>query len=269
MPRPAETKNTWAIARIAGRMAVQEVQGRYFRQSIGALWALISPLLMMLLYVVLFTVVFPARLGDGAMLPAVVYILSGLVPWFATAEVLNRSPVSLIGNPGLVFNPAIPLAAAPLKDVFVPLSSFVPSVLVVLGLSIYANPGDVVLILPLLAAVALIHLAVLIGLSFLLAAITPFFRDLKDIVAFLAGAGMFLAPIFYLPERLATMPQVLRTIISFNPFSHVIWAYHDTLVSGAIVHTASWAISIGFALSVLVLGPLAFSRLRDRLTEVL
>lgn len=269
MQRAVSSTNSAKVVRLAMRMALQEVEARYFRQAIGGLWAFISPLLLMGMYVVVFTVIFPTRLGGGAMLPAVTYILCGLVPWFTTAEILNRAPNGLIVNAALAYNPSVPLAAVPLKDVLVPAISFLTSMAVVLGLALFANPDHLASTPLLLLAAMILHLALLIGLAYLLSTITPFFRDLKDIVAVLAAAGMFLGPIFYLPDRLVSMPAALRVVIEFNPFSHFIWCYQDALFFGEVVHPRSWVIALITAAVSAGLGGFLYVRLRDKLPEVL
>jgi lipopolysaccharide transport system permease protein len=111
----------------------------------------------------------------------------------------------------------------------------------------------------LLPAVFVVHFILATGLSFALAAITPFFRDLRDIVIVFTSVVMYLMPTVYLPDW---MPRILRPIIYLNPFSYVVWVYQDVLFFGTFRHPYAWLVMLGFALLALGLGYRIFQKLK-------
>jgi lipopolysaccharide transport system permease protein len=116
--------------------------------------------------------------------------------------------------------------------------------------------GWIVILLP---AVFVIHFVLAIGLSFALAAITPFFRDLRELVIVFTSVVMYLMPTVYLPDW---MPRILRPIIYLNPFSYVVWVYQDVLFFGAFRHPYAWLVTLVFALLALGLGYRTFEKLK-------
>ncbi len=252
-------------------LAKQEIRDKYLGQVIGMLWAILNPLLLIGMYVVLFTIVFPSRLelAGGGQYGAVLYILSGLVPWFASSEVLNRSTTALMSSPAIVRQRNLPCASIPLKEVLVPGVGYVISMAVVIAIAVALVHRPAVPMLLLFVPAFMIQFLALWGIALLLSALGPFLRDLRDVVAFFTSAGLFLAPILYTPERLAHAPGALMTIITLNPFSHIIWMYHDAFVYGRIAHPLSWVVSAFVAIASLGIGGALFKRLQPHFIEVI
>ena len=110
------------------------------------------------------------------------------------------------------------------------------------------------------------HLALVWGLSLLLSAITPYFRDTTEFLRIFMTVNIFLIPVMYLPSA---VPHALQFIVYLNPFSHLIFCYHDVLYDNAILHPESWGFMAAFSLLSLMAGSYVFLRLRHHIGSIL
>jgi lipopolysaccharide transport system permease protein len=245
-------------------MTKREVSERYAGQVMGTLWAVGHPVLLMALYVFIFAFVFPTRLGLGEDLPRsyVLYILAGLIPWITFADALNKSTAVIIGNSGLVKQVAFPLEILPVKVV---LATFVTQLVATPLLLLYAlifDPSGLpwsALALPVLFG---IQVLAMIGVAYLLSSVTVFVRDLRELVQVFTTAGLFLAPILFLPAWLESAWKPLLWVLYLNPFSHLVWCYQDILYFGRVAHPFSWALFIPFSVAMFYGGYRIFRKLK-------
>ncbi len=248
-------------------MAKREITDRYAGQALGAFWAFGHPLLVMAVYLFVFSFVFKMRVASvpGASFDYPVYLLSGLIPWLAIADAINKSSTAITNNASLVKQVVFPLEVLPLKTV---LASLLPQAVSMAVLAIYTLVTFKFLpqtywLLPVVIALELIFLA---GAALLLAAIGAYVRDLKDVIQVLMVVGVYVLPIFYLPEM---VPAQFRPLIALNPLSHLINCFRDVHFFGHIASPASWIVSTVLSLGTFVVGWSLFHRLKVGFGNVL
>ena len=246
-------------------MARREMVDMHAGQVAGVVWLIVHPLLLFVVYAFLFTVVFKVRIAGRGPNDYVIYLFSGLVPWLLTQDVLSRTANVLVANISIVKSVMFPIEVLVAKTV---LSSVAVQFVLLAATVIYivvsreALPA-ILLLLPLLF---FLHLTLLWGLALLLAAVTPYFRDVPEIVRVFLTVNIYLMPIMYLPDM---APAPLRFILIINPFSSLIWCYQDVLYFGSIVHPVAWAALIALSMGSLAAGSYVFVRLRTYLAGVL
>src|ERR1700722_1743103 len=118
----------------------------------------------------------------------------------------------------------------------------------------------------LLPALVGLHLMFAIGTAWILSSVSVFVRDLKDVIAVAATAGIYVLPIVYLPQW---VPAIFRPFVSLNPLSAMIWAYQDTLYFGRIEHPLAWVSFAAMSLLSFGLGFRIFVRLKTQFGSVL
>lgn len=244
----------------------RDLKDRFAGQMLGTLWAIGHPLLLMLLYVAVFTFVFPARgLGvDGKVQDLSVYILAGLVPWLCFQEVLVRSASVITGNASLVKQIVFPIEVLPVKIVLAATpAQLVATAFLVLFAAATGSLKASVLLFP-LAFVA--QLACMAGVAFLLASLGAYVRDIREILTVFCAANLFLQPILYAPEQL---PPALANLLWLNPFSHVVWVYQDVFFFGGFAHPWSWVVLGVAAIVSLLWGYRLFRRMKHGFGDVL
>jgi lipopolysaccharide transport system permease protein len=232
-------------------MTVRELRDRYVGQMLGTLWAVCTPLLTMATYVFAFTFIFRQRLGiDDPGQGYTAYVLSGLVPWLAMADVLSRGPVAVSGSASLVKQIVFPAEVLPLKVTLASLPQLLVGLAVVLVVSAMAGHlrWHAIVLLP---AALLLFVLTMAGLSYVLAAIGVFVKDVKEIITFLVSIGLFLHPILYPP---ALTPHWLVPVFQASPASHIVWCFRDAVFKDAVVHPWSWLVASVFAVLVFATG---------------
>ena len=248
-------------------MAKREITDRYRGQFFGLFWAVIHPLVLIGVYIFVFVIVFKIKIGGTREMPLdyTTYLLSGLIPWMAVQESMSKASTVITSNASLVKQVVFPIEILPIKSV---LASMITqgiffAILIIYVLATHTALPITYALLPLLVFVQMIGMA---GVSYVLAAIGTYFRDIKDIVQVFTVVGIYMMPIFYLPEQ---VPEIFRVILYLNPFSYMIWCYQDALYFGRFTHPWAWVVYIVISHFVFVLGYRIFCRLKVMFGNVL
>ena len=248
-------------------MAKREITDRYRGQFFGLFWAVIHPLVLIGVYIFVFVIVFKIKIGGTREMPLdyTTYLLSGLIPWMAVQESMSKASTVITSNASLVKQVVFPIEILPIKSV---LASMITqgiffAILIIYVLATHTALPITYALLPLLVFVQMIGMA---GVSYVLAAIGTYFRDIKDIVQVFTVVGIYVMPIFYLPEQ---VPEIFRLILYLNPFSYMIWCYQDALYFGKFMHPWAWVVYIVISHFVFVLGYRIFCRLKVMFGNVL
>lgn len=249
----------------------REISERYAGQMLGAIWAIGHPILLMALYVFVFAYVFPTRQAmAGEMARSyVVYILAGMIPWITFAESMNKSTGVIVGNSSLVKQVAFPLEILPVKGV---LSSFVTQLAastILIGYSLWVDDGGLPATVALIPILFSMQLLAMIGVAYLLASVTVFIRDVREITQVFTAAGLFMAPILFLPDWIDRAWPPLSFVLHVNPFSHLVWCYQDALFFGTILHPVSWAVTAILSFATFYVGYRVFRKLKLMFGEAL
>ncbi|MCC8945696.1 ABC transporter permease [Bradyrhizobium brasilense] len=240
-------------------MVHRDLSAAHAMHGFGALWIFIHPLVIVATYLLIFGFVLGSKLAINADFPGdySAYILASLVPWLMLQAAIVRGPGALLASANLVKQVVFPIEVLPIAATIAATIPHLPALaLVILYKAYVGGLSWMVLLLP---VVLVMHGILAIGLSFALSAITPFFRDLRDIVTVFTSIVMYLMPTVYLPDW---MPSVLRPLIYSNPFSYVVWVYQDVLFFGTFKHPYAWVVTLLFALLSLGLGYRTFEKLK-------
>lgn len=206
-------------------LAVRNVKDRYTGTIGGMVWAVLNPLLQLLVFWAVFGVGLRMQAEVGQ--PFVLVLFCGLVPWMTFSEALNSGAGSITARAYLVKKIAFPLEILPLTNLVSALFThgILLLILAVMLVAYRAMPGAAVLLLPyyLLAMCALAA-----GLSFLLAAAAVFYRDILQGLGIVLNIWFWVTPIVWPPAMLSGR---LRHLLDFNPLNYVVSGYRDSLLS--------------------------------------
>jgi lipopolysaccharide transport system permease protein len=244
---------TWEMTR-------REIADRYAGQMLGTFWAVGHPLALMGIYVFVFAWVFQVKIGGTAELPLdyTTYILSGLIPWMAFQESMSKGATVILGNANLVKQVVFPIEVLPVKTVIASFGTqFVATgVLVAYVLAHHGSLPWTYLLLPALVGCQALAM---IGVAYIFAAVSVYFRDLKDFVQVFCLAGMYVMPVFYLPKW---VPEMFRPLLYFNPFSYMAWCYQDACYFGRLEHPWAWPAFFAGSLVTFCFGYRVFRKLK-------
>ena len=249
-------------------MIKRDITERYAGQMLGPFWAIGHPLFLMAIYVVVFTYIFAMRLSASSYdfpfdYPA--YILSGIIPWIAFQECMQRGTSAVLANAELVKQVVFPLEILPVKGVFSALFTQVVATLFLISYVVikFSFLPLTFLLLPLLFFFQILAMT---GVCYLLSSVGAYFRDLKDIVQVFNIACFYAIPVLYLP---GWMPKWFQTIFFLNPFSYMVWCYQDACFFGRFAHPWAWPIFFGLSLLTFYLGYKVFHKLKIMFGTVL
>jgi len=219
-------------------MAKREITDRFRGQVFGTFWAILHPLILILVYIFLFVLVFKVRIGGTVTMPLdyTTYILSGLIPWLMIQDAMAKSCTVIVGSANLVKQVVFPIEVLPVKTVIASMVSMGIS-LAFLLVYVLCTQHIFFWTYALLPVLIVLLILAMVGIAYFLSAAGVYIRDMKDFVQVFNFVGFFLIPMFYLPEQ---VPRVLRPILYINPFSYFIWCFQDALYFGRFLHWWAW-----------------------------
>lgn len=211
----------WHNRQLIGQMTKREVVGRYKGSAIGLLWSFFNPILMLVMYTIVFTVVFKARWGvggDETKAQFAVLLFVGMIVHTLFAEVLNRAPGLILGNVSYVKKIVFPLEILPAISMGAALFHSLVSLLVLLIAFVifngYLNWTAIFIPLVLLPLVILT-----LGLAWALASLGVFLRDVTQPIGMVMTLFLFASPVFY---PITALPEDIRPWLMLNPLTFVI-----------------------------------------------
>ena len=240
----------------------RDVKVRYKQTAIGAAWAVLSPLLTVLIFTVVFGML--AKLPSNG-LPYIVFAFAGFLPWTYFAQALTRGSGSLVGNAHLITKVYFPRLMIPVAAVVTPAVDFCLSLLTLFGLMIWyrVEPGWSLLALPLFLLLAA---AIALAVGLWLAPLNVRYRDVNHTVPFLVQAWMYASPIVY-PVTL--VPEAWRTLYSLNPMVGVIEGFRWALTGTGSLDVVALAVSVLVTMTVFVGGLVFFRRMERAFADVI
>ena len=258
----------WRYRTILRQFLRREILGRYRGSMLGVAWAFITPLLMLGVYSLVFVGVFHARWpgaesGGGA--GFALRLFAGLMVFNLFAEVVGRAASIIVEQPNLVKKVVFPLELLS----FVVLGSalfhfFLSAGILLLGtLLIHHSLPLSILLMPM---VILPLLPLLLGLSWLLAALGVYVRDVAPVVGLTVSLLLFLSPVFYSIQSLSPTWQFWMQL---NPLTPVIESLRAVVFLGQVPDWSMWGMSLLIGCGVACFGAWIFSVLSDGFADVL
>jgi lipopolysaccharide transport system permease protein len=216
----------WLYRELFQVLARRDISVRYKQTVIGAAWAIIRPLLTM----VVFTVVFGklAKLPSDGTAPYALMVYAGMLPWTFFSTALADAANSLIGNANLISKVYFPRLIVPVGAVMVALVDFLVSFVVLVGLMAWYQflPGWQILLLP--GFVVLAFMASL-GLGLWITALNVKYRDFRYVIPFIVQLGLYASPVGF---SSSIIPDEWRLVYSLNPMVGVIDGFRWCLLGG-------------------------------------
>lgn len=267
MPR-AMMAYLWYYRDLVVRMARRDVTGRYKGSFLGLAWTFFNPVIMLLVYTFVFTVVFKAKWGvehEAGQAHFALQLFAGLIVHGLMAEVLTRSPSLILANTNYVKKVVFPLAVLPLVPIGSALFHAAVS-LVVLLLGQLLVTGHIAWTIVLLPLVVMPLIVLITGLGWLLASLGVFLRDIGQTMALLSTVLLFMSPVFY---PLSALPEHFRPFIQANPLTFIIEQARRVLLEGQLPDWTGLGLYLLVALLVAWGGFAWFQKTRKGFADVL
>jgi ABC-type polysaccharide/polyol phosphate export permease len=257
----AQWQEVYKYREAVRHLVARDLKVRYSNSALGVVWSLFAPLLMTLVYSVVFTFFVPQGIPKFP-----VFLLAGLLPWtFFTASVAGATGI-ITGNGHLINRVYFPREVLPVANLLANAVNFGIALALLFGfvLVFRVRLGATLVWLPVIIAVQAV---LTLGLGLFLAAVNVYLRDVQQVVDVALLAWFFLTPIIYRLEDtpLSAAAQMLVQVV--NPMAGLVTAYRAVLYAGQAPDMAVLGIVAAKAALVFAVGALVFRRLSPAFAE--
>ncbi|TDI86398.1 MAG: ABC transporter permease [Caldithrix sp.] len=247
-------------------MVIRDIRARYIGSFLGVFWSVIHPLTQLLIYYFVFSVILKIRLGpEYGGTNFAVWLVAGLLPWMFFAEVVTRAPAAVLEQSHMITKMVFPSEILPLAHLVAAMINHFIAVVLLIGFLLVAGNAislQILWIFPSLFAVGIFAL----GISWLLAALNVFLRDIGQIIGVFVNIWFFLTPIMY---PLHLIPESLQKLYNLNPMLHAVEAYRVGLLGKTALDLEGLSYLLLVGLVTFAVGGLIFKKLKPAFADVL
>jgi lipopolysaccharide transport system permease protein len=219
-------RDLWRYRELLWILAWRDVAVRYKQTLIGVAWAGLRPLLVM----VIFTLVFGslAKLPSDGRVPYALLVLTGMLPWYLCSSAVTGAAESLVANANLIAKVYFPRIILPMATIGTALVDFAISFVLLVAMMLWYGiaPGWQIVCLPFFVVLAL---ATSLGLGLWITALNLKYRDVRFVVPFAAQVGLYVSPVGFSG---AVIPERWRLVYSLNPVAGIIDGFRWSLLGG-------------------------------------
>ncbi len=248
----------------------RELRGRYLSSVFGGLWAVVNPVVLLLVYYFVFAKIFTARYkGLGTDLAEETqfgfFLFCGMVPWMAFAECLQRSTNIIIENANLIKKVAFPSEILPIYVlVYTFINELIGIGILLISLLVVTKGEGLHFSLLFFPVIALLRMMLTLGFSYFFSAFNVFVRDVIQIVSLGLTLGMFMTPIFY---PMSIVPEQYLPYYNLNPMMYVAEGYRSVFLEGVIPDFGQLMKFVLMALGVFTVGYGFFSATKHKFAD--
>jgi len=264
----SRVRELWDFRELVKNLVVRDLKVRYKNSVLGVLWSLLNPLLMMMVFTAVFTVMRGQAVSDFP-----VFVLIGLLPWQFFQNSVMAATSAIVGNAHLINKVYFPREVLVISGALSNLVNFLLALVVLFPIMFLFHIPLTrwALLLPL---VILVQLVFTLGIGFFVATANVFYRDVQMIMDVVLLAGFFLTPIFYsldiLPHSYMLFGvnlDVWRLMYYFNPMASIIANYRVILLGGGAPALDFFTRTMVTSLFFLAVGLMFFYRFQHRFSE--
>jgi len=257
----------WEYRELLYFLAWRDVKVRYKQTALGAAWAILQPLLTMLVFTLFFGGL--AKVGSDG-LPYPIFSYAGLLPWTLFAEGVARSSQSLVASSNLIKKVYFPRLIVPASAIMAGLLDFAIAFGVLIGLMAFYGiwPSAAILYLPLLL---ILVLTIGLGVGIWLAALNVEYRDVRYVVPFFIQMWLFVTPVIYPASKVVAKLQSMGVppwLYGLNPMAGVVEGFRWSLLGRTAVPVSLIVASVFAAVVILVSGAFYFRRMEKTFADL-
>src|SRR5204862_397572 len=229
--RVNELATLYRYRQLLAALTARDLKARYRGSILGFFWSLANPLLLLGVYTIVFTILFPQQKINNYPL----FLFAGILPWTFFSAAVLESTTSISSNAGLIKKVMFPAEALPLVVVLSHLVHFALAIPILLAALVGFTLAKMTVVTPmilLLPALMLLQTFFVAGIAMIVSSASILFRDLRDIITNLLQLGFFVTPIIYLIDRVDS--RLLRALLRVNPMTPFVLSYQDVVFFGRL-----------------------------------
>ena len=257
-------KDLWRYRELFYILSWRDIKVRYKQTVIGAGWSIVRPLLTMIIFTVVFSVL--AKLPKEGNAPYAIMVYAAMLPWQFFSNALSEASGSLIGNTNLISKVYFPRLIIPSASIITSLIDFLIS-FALMGLLMawfHYWPGWQIIVLPIFLLLAFIAS---MGIGLWMTALNVKYRDFRYIVPFIVQFGLYISPVGFSSSRI---PAQYRLLYSLNPMVGVIDGFRWSLIQGTtFIYWPGVGMSVLVSLFFLWLGIRQFRKMEKSFADLI
>ena len=238
----------------------KEIRGKYKKSFLGILWSFLNPLLMLMVYAIIFTIILKSPEKNYVM-----FLMTALIPWTFFTTVVTQGASTIIANGNILKKVYFPREILPISTVTSGLVNFLISCIIIFVFLVFTGIGFSKYLL-LLPFVILIEYLFLLGIVFILSSVTVYLRDLEHIIGVVIQALFYGTPIVY---SLSTIPENFLWVFRLNPMAYIVQGYRDILYYQTMPDLKGLFFILALSLGLVIIGYQIFNRLQKNFAEEL
>lgn len=257
-------RDLWHYRELFLILSWRDISVRYKQTVIGVAWAVIRPLLTMIIFTVLFGRV--AKLPTDGNAPYALMVFAAMLPWTLFSTALSDASNSLIGNANLISKVYFPRLIVPSAAVVTAFVDFLISFVLLVAIMFYYQytPSLQILLLPFFLIVALLTS---LGLGLIMTALNVKYRDFRYIIPFMIQLGMYISPVGF---SSSVIPDQWRLLYSLNPLVGVIDGFRWCILGGeSNIYMPGFYLSLIIGSIFLWLGIRQFRRMEKEFADLI
>lgn len=257
-----ELGDIWKYRELLFFLTWRELKVRYQQTLLGAAWAIIQPLMQMIVFTFIFGGI--ARMSSEG-IPYPIFSYTALLPWGLFAKSLTDAGRSMVMNRNMITKIYFPRLIIPISSVFSGLVDFAIAFVILLGLMVYYHitPTRAILLLP---AFMLLAIVAALGVGLWLSAMNVQYRDVGHVLPFLTQFWMFVTPVIYPASRI---PAKWQLLYSLNPMTGVVEGFRWALLGTSGAPTSMMAVSAAISVILLIGGLFYFRRMERTFADMI
>lgn len=261
--QPVNVRELWQYRELLYFLVWRDVKVRYKQTLLGAAWAVLQPMLMMVVFTVFFGRMAGVSSGD---LPYPIFCYLGLLPWTFFSTAISNAGNSVVGSERLITKIYFPRLAVPFAAVGASVVDFlIALVLLVIMMFWYGvHPGISSLMVPVIFVIIML---LAMGVGTLLAGLNVAYRDFRYVIPFLVQVWMFATPTIYMQPGKVSGGS-LHALLALNPVTGLIAAFRAACRGGDIPW-AQFGLSAACAVIVFLAGCLHFRRMERSFADII
>ncbi len=255
-------KDLYAYRELLKSNIKKDIRGKYKGSFLGILWSFVSPLLMTLVY----ALVFPFLMRGSQYDSYTTFLIIGILPWTWFTTSIAQGTYCIIGNGGILKKVYFPREILPISVVTSGMVNYLIQCLIIV-LFIIINHRPITMNLLFLPLIMLAQYLFTLGIVFITSAINVYVRDLEYIVNFIIQLLFYGTPILYELSMFAAAPKWIYILMKINPMSVIITSYRDIFYWGNLPHVKSLIIVTIACLILCWIGLTIFRKLSKGFAE--
>jgi len=253
----------WRFRELFYILSWRDFSVRYKQTVIGVLWALIRPLLTMVVFTVIFGKM--AKLPSDGNAPYAIMVYAGMLPWQFFSNAITATSNSLIGNTNLITKVYFPRLIIPASSMITSFVDFLISFLILVFLMFYYSFFPNWKIFFVLGFLLLTFLTAL-GTGLFITALNVKYRDFRYIVPFIVQLGLYISPVGFSSN---VVPEQYRFLYSLNPMVGVIDGFRWSILGDTNIYIPGFILSIFVAVLFLIIGLTKFRKMEKSFADMI